>query len=92
MRICFRRLPPPPPPSPPLSADSEGLQLVFTPLVFLEQLNAVVAVELNGSPVAVVVDQQRTLLQAALAVRFGGDAELCDVLGKVLLNCCSLRL
>lgn len=76
----------------PISADCEGLGFVFTPLVFLKQLNAVVAVELNGSPVAVVADQQRTLLQAALAVRFGGYSEFGDVLGQVLLNRCPLRL
>lgn len=76
----------------PLSADSQGLGLTFTPLVFLKQLNAVVAVELDGSPVAVVADQQRALLKAALTVGFGRDSELCDVSGQVLLDCCPLCL
>lgn len=76
----------------PLSADSEGLGLTFTPLVFLQQLNAIVAVELDGSPVAVVADQQRALLQAAFAVGLCGDSELGDVLGQVLLYSRTLRL
>lgn len=91
--------PTPPLPSPlaslrrlPISADREGLGFVFTPLVLLQQLNAVVAVELDGSPVAVVADQQRALLQAALAVRFGGHSEFGDVLGQVLFDGRPLRL
>lgn len=89
---CFRRpLPLFLPPSP-LSADSEGLRLTLTPLVLLQQLNAVVAVELDGPPVAVVADQQGALLQAALAVGLGGDSELCDVSGQVLLDRRTLRL
>ena len=85
----------PPPtlqPLPPPSADDEGLRLVFTPLVFLQQLNAIVTVELDGSPVTLVADQQGALLQAALAVGLRGDSELRDVLGQVLLDCCALRL
>lgn len=97
MRVCsdqlLRRHPSysPLPPSP-LSADSEGLWVIFTPLVLLQQLNAVVAVELDGSPVAVVADQQGALLQAALAVGFGGDSELGNVSSQVLLNGRTLRL
>ncbi|TNN62779.1 hypothetical protein EYF80_027005 [Liparis tanakae] len=56
------------------------------------QLDAVVAVELDGSPVAVVGDQQGALLQAALAVGLGGNAELGDVLVQVLLHRRTLRL
>lgn len=78
--------------SSPLSADGERLGLAFTPLVFLQQLNAVVAVELDRSPVAVVADQQGALLQAALTVGLGGDPELGDVLGQVLLDCRALGL
>lgn len=84
-----------PPPSPDhftLSADSEGQRLTLAPLVFLQQLDAVVAIELDCSPVAVVADQQGALLQAALTVGLGGDSELRDVLGQVLLNCRTLRL
>lgn len=93
MRICSSQLHPQPSPEfVPLSADREGLGLTFTPLVFLEQLNSVVAVELDGSPVTVVADQQRALLQAALAVGFGRDSELSNVAGQVFLNCCPLRL
>lgn len=76
----------------PLSTHDEGLRLVFTPLVFLQQLNAVVAVELDGSPVTMVVDQQGALLQAALTVGLGRNAELCDVSGQVFLDCRTLRL
>lgn len=75
-----------------LSADSERLGFTFTPLVFLQQLNAVVAVELDGSPVTVVADQQGALLKAALAVGLGRDSKLVDVLGQVLLDCCTLCL
>lgn len=39
------------------------------------------AVELDGSPVAVVADQKGALLQATLAVCFCWDSELVDVLG-----------
>lgn len=88
MGVCF----PPPHLNCPPSADGKWLQLVFAPLIFFEQLNAVVTVELDGSPVTVVVDQQGALLQAALTVCFGRDTELCDILGKVLLDCCSFRL
>lgn len=75
-----------------LSADGERRQLTFTPLVFLKQLNAVVTIEFNGSPITVVVDQQGALLQAALAVSFGRHSELSDVSGQVLLYGCPLRL
>lgn len=50
------------------------------------------AVELDGSPVAVIVDQQGALLQAALTVSLGGNAKLIDVLGQVLLDCSTLSL
>lgn len=50
------------------------------------------AVELDGSPVAVVADQQGALLQAALTVSLGGDSKLGDVLGQVLLDRGALRL
>lgn len=50
------------------------------------------AVELDGSPVAVVADQQGALLQAPLAVGLGGHTELVDVLGQVLLHRRPLRL
>lgn len=102
MRICSDQLhhtrhhPPPAfPPSlehSPFSADSEGQGVAVAPLVFLQQLDAVVAVELDGSPVAVVADQQRALLQATLAVCLGGDPELGDVSGQVLLDRRALRL
>lgn len=75
-----------------LSADSEGQGLIFTPLVLLEQLNAVVAVELNSPPVSVVADQQGALLQTALTVCLSRDSEFSDVLGQVLLNRRPLRL
>ncbi|KAG7241268.1 hypothetical protein INR49_025786, partial [Caranx melampygus] len=66
--------------------DSERLRFTFTPLVLLQQLNAVVAVELDGSPVTVVADQQGALLQAALTVSFGGDSELGDISSQPLLR------
>lgn len=50
------------------------------------------AVKLDGSPVAVVVDQQGALLQAALTVGLGGNSELSDVSRQVFLHCCTLRL
>lgn len=74
------------------SAHDEGQRLAFTPLILLQQLNAIVAVKLNGPPVPLVANQQRTLLQAALAVGLGGHAELVDVLGQVLLHCRALCL
>lgn len=94
MRICSDQLhnTPPAPDHSPLSADCERQGLTLTPLVFLQKLNAVVAVELDGSPVAVVTDQQRALLQAAFTVGLGGDSELGDVLGQVLFDCRALRL
>ena len=78
--------------TPSFSADGERQGLTLTPLVFLQKLNPVVAVELDGSPVAVVADQQRALLQAAFTVGLGGDSELGDVLGQVLFDCRTLRL
>ena len=76
-----------------LSTDSEGgLELAFTSLIFLQQLNAIVAVEFDSTPVAMVADQQGALLQAALTVSLSGDSKLIDVLGQVLFDCGTLRL
>lgn len=73
-----------------LSADRQRLGRPFSSLDLLQQLNAVVAVELDGSPVAVVVDQERAVLQAALTVGFGRNSELRDVLVQMLLHRCTL--
>lgn len=74
------------------SANSKRLRLAVPPLVLLQQLDAVVAVELDGPPVTVVVDQQGALLQAALAVGLGGDSQFVNVLSQVLFYRCALRL
>lgn len=67
------------------SADGQGGRALSL-LCFFQQLDAVVAVELDGSPVSAVGDQEWTLLQTALAVCFSGDAQLHDVPHQVGLH------
>ena len=50
------------------------------------------AVELDGTPVPLVADQQGALLQTALAVRLGWHTQLGDVARQVLLHCGALGL
>lgn len=75
-----------------LSADGERLRFAVPLLVLLQQLNAVVAIEFDGTPVTLVADQQGALLQAALTVSLGWNTQLGDVLSQVFLNCCTLCL
>lgn len=49
------------------------------PPLLLQQLDAVVDVELDGPPVSLVAHQQRAEFKAALAVGLRGDAQLHEV-------------
>lgn len=51
----------------------------FSPPLLLQQLDAVVHIKLDGSPVPLVANQQGAQFQAAFTVRFGGDAQLQEV-------------
>ncbi len=73
------------------SAHGGGLASVSASL-FLQELDAVVAVELDGSPVALVADEQRAELQASLTVRLRRNTQLHDVPLQVRLHRHSLRL
>lgn len=64
----------------------------FPPSLLLEELNTIVDVKLDGPPVPLVAHQQRAELQAALAVRFRGNAQVHEVSLQVSLHRNPLRL
>lgn len=70
-------------------ADGGG---ALPPALLLEQLDAVVDVELDSPPVTLVADQQGAEFQATLAVRLGWDAQLQQVPLQVGLHSHALRL
>jgi len=63
---------------------------VFSPPLLLQQLDAVVNVELDRPPVSLVAHQQRAEFEAALTVRFRRDSQLYEVPLQVSLHCYTL--
>lgn len=64
----------------------------FPPPLLLQQLDAVVDVELDGSPVSLVAHQQGAQFQAAFAVCLCRDAQIQEVPLQVSLHRDALRL
>lgn len=62
------------------------------PALLLQELDAVVDIELDGPPVSLVTHQQGAEFETALAVRLGGDAQFHEVSLEVGLHCYTLGL
>lgn len=60
------------------------------PPLLLQQLDAVVDVELDRPPVSLVAHQQRAEFEASFAVRLRGDAQFHEVSLQVSLHCYTL--
>lgn len=64
----------------------------FSPPLLLQQLDPVVDIKLDGSPVSLVAHQQGAEFQAAFTVRLRGDTQVQEVLLEVRLHSYALRL